>query len=99
MRVVATFHPPSSVVQSIKCRLNPADDLEYLVVAKTNRLEVYSLQAEGLHRECSTEIWGRVVALRALSVDVSAITIGTIYVHASELTHSRRICARHVSQF
>ncbi|KAH9942902.1 CPSF A subunit region-domain-containing protein [Amylocystis lapponica] len=69
MRVVATFHPPSSVVQSVKCRLNPADDLEYLVVAKTTRVEVFSLQPEGLRPECGADIWGRVVSLRAVPAD------------------------------
>ncbi|KZT11975.1 uncharacterized protein LAESUDRAFT_746751 [Laetiporus sulphureus 93-53] len=67
MRVVATFHQPSSVSHSVKCNLTP--DQEHLVVAKSNRLEVFSLQPEGLRRECGLDIWGRVVALRAVPVD------------------------------
>ncbi|KAL6302826.1 mono-functional DNA-alkylating methyl methanesulfonate N-term-domain-containing protein [Sparassis latifolia] len=74
MRVVATFHQPSSVVQSLKCRLTPDDSVEHLVVAKVNRLEVFSLQPEGIRRECVLEIWGRVVALRSVPVEDSGIS-------------------------
>ncbi|CCM01903.1 uncharacterized protein FIBRA_03974 [Fibroporia radiculosa] len=64
MRVVATFHHPSSVVQSLKCNLT--QDQEHLIVAKVNRLEVFSLRSSGLHFECSLEIWGRIVSLKAI---------------------------------
>lgn len=66
MRVVATFHPPSAVEHSIKCNLTNDAEVEHLVVAKSNRLEVYSLQPQGLQRECSLEIWGHIVSLRAI---------------------------------
>ncbi|OSX59780.1 hypothetical protein POSPLADRAFT_1048255 [Postia placenta MAD-698-R-SB12] len=69
MRVVTTFHPPSSVVRSLKCSL--AEEQEHLVVAKANRLEVFSLRPEGLRRECSLEIWGRIVSLAAIPLDDS----------------------------
>ncbi|KAH9841501.1 mono-functional DNA-alkylating methyl methanesulfonate N-term-domain-containing protein [Rhodofomes roseus] len=76
MRVVATFHQPSSVVSSARCSLTA--DQEFLVVGKTNRIEVFSLQADGLRKECSLEIWGRVVAVKALPVgDTSKILVLT----------------------
>ncbi|KAI0917003.1 hypothetical protein AcV5_007593 [Taiwanofungus camphoratus] len=71
MRVVATFHPSSSVVSSVKCNLTANRNLEHLVVAKVNRLEVFSLQAEGLRQECGVDIWGRIIALRAISAEES----------------------------
>ncbi|OCH88473.1 hypothetical protein OBBRIDRAFT_780096 [Obba rivulosa] len=68
MRIVTTFHPPSSVSSSVRCRLT-SSPTEYLVVAKTNRLEVSSLQPEGLRPESTLDIWGRVLSLRAIPVD------------------------------
>ncbi|TFK91964.1 hypothetical protein K466DRAFT_514387 [Polyporus arcularius HHB13444] len=64
MRVVGTFHPSSSVSRSLKCRLTP--DAEYLVVAKTDKLEVHSLHPDGIKRECVVDMWGRVVGLQAI---------------------------------
>ncbi|KAI0754895.1 mono-functional DNA-alkylating methyl methanesulfonate N-term-domain-containing protein [Daedaleopsis nitida] len=66
MRVVGTFHPSSSVTRSLKCCLTTNTTLEHLVVAKTDRLEVYSLLPEGLREECTTDMWGRVVGLQAI---------------------------------
>ncbi|OBZ68977.1 DNA damage-binding protein 1 [Grifola frondosa] len=66
MRVVATFHPPSSVTRSLKCHLTTDPAVEHLVVARINRLEVHSLQPDGLRHECSLEVWGRIVALRSI---------------------------------
>lgn len=68
MKVVSTFHAPSSVAASVKCSLTP--DAEHLVVAKTNRLEVFSLQPEGLKLECTHEFWGRVISVKAFPKDV-----------------------------
>ncbi|KAI1790140.1 mono-functional DNA-alkylating methyl methanesulfonate N-term-domain-containing protein [Ganoderma leucocontextum] len=64
MRVVGTFHPSSSVSRSLKCTLTPDSGLEFLVVAKTDKLEVFSLQPEGLKRECVSDMWGRIVGLQ-----------------------------------
>ncbi|KAI0720554.1 CPSF A subunit region-domain-containing protein [Cerioporus squamosus] len=64
MRVVGTFHPSSSVSRSVKCRLTP--DAEHLVVAKTDKLEVHSLQPDGMKRECIIDMWGRVVGLQVI---------------------------------
>ncbi|CDO76087.1 hypothetical protein BN946_scf184649.g13 [Trametes cinnabarina] len=64
MRVVGTFHPSSSVSRSLKCRLSSDPALEHLVVAKTDRLEVFSLQPSGLKSECTTDMWGRIVGIQ-----------------------------------
>lgn len=66
MRVVATFHPPSGVEHSVKCSLTNDADLEHLVIAKSNRLDVYSVQPNGLKHECDLDIWGHIVSLRAI---------------------------------
>ncbi|PCH40170.1 hypothetical protein WOLCODRAFT_67201 [Wolfiporia cocos MD-104 SS10] len=72
MKVVTTFHPPSSVVRSIKCSLSLGQ--EHLVIAKINKLEVYSLQPADLHHQCSLEIWGRITSLRALPLNQGGIS-------------------------
>jgi len=69
MKVVSTFHPSSSVLSSVKCRLSTRD-LEHLVVAKLNRIDVYSLRAHGLQHECGLEVWGKICSLKALKVSV-----------------------------
>ncbi|EIN12704.1 hypothetical protein PUNSTDRAFT_97523 [Punctularia strigosozonata HHB-11173 SS5] len=68
MKIVSTFHPPSSVIDCVKCKLTSAPDIEHLVVAKPDKLEVFSLQPEGLRLETSTEIWGRILRIRELPV-------------------------------
>lgn len=66
MRVISTFHPPSSVTDAIKCRLTTDSSLIHLAVTKPNRLDIYSVQPSGLRHECGTEIWGRIVTVRAI---------------------------------
>ncbi|KAI0647974.1 CPSF A subunit region-domain-containing protein [Trametes meyenii] len=66
MRVVGTFHPSSSISRSLKCCLTPDPTLEHLVVAKTEKLEVYSLQLDGPKLECTADLWGRIVGLQAV---------------------------------
>lgn len=70
MKVVSTFHPPSSVLHSLKCNLTSNSDVEFLVVAKLDRLDVYLVHQEGLRFNCTLEIWGRIKAVRAIPVDV-----------------------------
>ncbi|KAI0051144.1 hypothetical protein FA95DRAFT_1535299 [Auriscalpium vulgare] len=65
MKIVNTYHPPSSVVASVKCHLTSRSDL-HLVVAKTNALDVYSAQPHGLKLECTTEFRGRASAIKVL---------------------------------
>ncbi|KAF9236524.1 CPSF A subunit region-domain-containing protein [Melanogaster broomeanus] len=68
MKLVATFHPPSSVLDSLKCTL--ADELgsEFLIVAKLNRVDIYSVQPEGLSHEQGIEIWGRIRAVKSVPI-------------------------------
>ena len=70
MRVVGTFHPSSSVSRSLKCTLTPDPSLEFLVVAKTDKLEAFSLQPEGLKRECVLNMWGRIVGVQDVPAKV-----------------------------
>jgi len=70
MKVVSTFHPSSSVISSVKCRLT-TKDLEHLVVAKLNRLDVYSVRPHGLQHECGLDIWGKICSVKALPLSVS----------------------------
>ncbi|KAF9561348.1 hypothetical protein CPC08DRAFT_689138 [Agrocybe pediades] len=65
MKVVSTFHPSSSVVSSLKCTL-ATKDLEHLVVAKLNRIDVYSVNAHGLEHDCGLDIWGKICSVKAL---------------------------------
>lgn len=71
MKVVSTFHSASSVVDSLKFRLADEQASEYLVVARLNRLDIYSLLPEGLRRDQGLDIWGRVRAIRAVPLVVS----------------------------
>ncbi|KAH9002600.1 CPSF A subunit region-domain-containing protein [Lactarius hatsudake] len=66
MRIVSTFHPPSSVTDVVKCRLTSDRSLIHLVVAKSDRLDIYSVQPSGLSYECGAEIWGRIVVVKAI---------------------------------
>ena len=74
MRIVSTFHPPSSVTDAIKCRLTSDHSLIHLVVAKSNRLDIYSVQPSGLSHECGADIWGRIVVVKAIPTTVTAST-------------------------
>ncbi|KAI0283998.1 hypothetical protein BGY98DRAFT_949918 [Russula aff. rugulosa BPL654] len=56
MRVVSTFHPPSSVIDAINCRLTADSSVIHLAVTKPNRVDIYSVQPSGLRHECGTEI-------------------------------------------
>lgn len=69
MKIVTTFHQPSSVLASLKCRLSICD-VEHLIVAKLNRIEVFSLQPTGVRLECSLEISGKVTAVKAIPIPV-----------------------------
>ncbi|GJJ09699.1 hypothetical protein Clacol_003923 [Clathrus columnatus] len=41
-------------------------DVDYLVISKPNKLEVYSLEENGIKLRCTREIWGTVSSLNAL---------------------------------
>ena len=71
MKVVSTFHHPSAVSCSTRCKF-PPDDREYLVVGKTNHLELYSLQPNGLHLESTLDVWGHIVTIRPVEFTVGS---------------------------
>ena len=73
MKVITTYHPSSSVQYSVKATLTADPELEFLVVGKLDKLQVYSIQPEGLKLECTLELWGRVMAITAIPRDVSLI--------------------------
>ncbi|EGN98024.1 hypothetical protein SERLA73DRAFT_109335 [Serpula lacrymans var. lacrymans S7.3] len=66
MKVVNTFHPSSSVLDSLRCHLTGKTDTDYLVVANLNRIHISSVQPDGLRHECRFEVWGRVGAIKAV---------------------------------
>jgi hypothetical protein len=70
MKVLTTFHSPSSVSHSLKCRLISDLNIEHLVVTKVNRIDIYTLQATGLRHECDLEVWGKVLSIKAIPVPV-----------------------------
>lgn len=74
MKVVATYHPSTSVLDSAKCTL-AEDGSECLLVAKLNRVDVYAIRPDGLHHQTGIEIWGRVKAVRPVKTQYWAISV------------------------
>ncbi|KAF2800100.1 hypothetical protein K505DRAFT_370506 [Melanomma pulvis-pyrius CBS 109.77] len=65
MAYIAPIHRPSSIRHALKLNfLDPDDDC--LVVAKSNRLEFYTQNAEGLSLQHSKAIYGKVTMLQKL---------------------------------
>ncbi|KAI6158847.1 CPSF A subunit region-domain-containing protein [Pisolithus thermaeus] len=75
MKVVATYHPSSSVLDSAKCTLAGDDGSEFLLVAKLNRVDVYAIRPDGLHHQTGIEIWGRVSAVRPVQTKYRVISV------------------------
>ena len=73
MKVVSTFFQPSSVVASVKANLISDNELEHLVIAKTDRIEVYELLPDRLNLECTLEVWGRITSLQVLHPNVRIV--------------------------
>ncbi|KIJ59461.1 hypothetical protein HYDPIDRAFT_177805 [Hydnomerulius pinastri MD-312] len=69
MKVIATFHPTSSVQDSVKCTLANEAGSEFLVVAKLNRVDFYAIQPEGLRHEQGIEIWGRIRTIKVVPIE------------------------------
>ncbi|KAJ7714198.1 mono-functional DNA-alkylating methyl methanesulfonate N-term-domain-containing protein [Mycena metata] len=65
MKIVSTFHHPSSVLCSLKCQLT-STGVEHLVVAKLDGIEVYSVEPEGLKHQCRWSVWGNVLAVKSV---------------------------------
>lgn len=76
MKIVTTFHQPSSVISSLKCQLS-SRGLEHLVVAKFHRIDVYALQPDGLEHKCGLEIWGKVLSIKGVPI---AVCLKHVYV-------------------
>ena len=70
MHVISTYLQPTAVTHATTARLT-GGSVQYLVIAKINRVEVFSLEPEGLKQVAAYELWGRVVALDEIVVDVS----------------------------
>ncbi|KAJ4301385.1 hypothetical protein N0V90_003477 [Kalmusia sp. IMI 367209] len=65
MAYITPIHRPSSVRHALKLNFLAADE-DCLVVAKTNRLEFYTQNAEGLSLQHSKAIYGKVTMLQKL---------------------------------
>ncbi|KAF8208666.1 mono-functional DNA-alkylating methyl methanesulfonate N-term-domain-containing protein [Mycena galopus ATCC 62051] len=65
MKIVSTFHQPSSILCSVKCNLT-STSLEHLVVAKLDGLDIYSVQPEGLKHECRWNVWGNILSVKSV---------------------------------
>lgn len=74
MKVVATYHPSTSVLDSAKCTFGE-DGSECLLVAKLNRVDVYAIRPDGLHHQTGIEIWGRVKAIRPVKTQCRTISV------------------------
>jgi DNA damage-binding protein 1 len=70
MKVITTFHSPTSVIASVKCQLSQRN-LEHLVIARWHRLDIYSLLPDGLKHITGIDIWGRVLALKTIPIQGS----------------------------
>ena len=65
MAYVAPIHRPTSVRHALKCYLISSDE-DCLVLAKANRLEIYSQTADGLVLSHSRSLYGKVTMLEKL---------------------------------
>jgi len=70
MHVISTYLSPTAVTHAITAKLIEGS-ARYLVIAKINRVEAFSLEREGLKQVATYELWGRIVALEEIVVDVS----------------------------
>jgi hypothetical protein len=70
MHVISTYLSPTAVTHAITAKLTEGS-ARYLVISKINRVEVFSLEREGLKQVAAYELWGRIVALEEIVVDVS----------------------------
>jgi hypothetical protein len=70
--ISSTFHPPSVVVYSLACTFqNP--DKRYLVVLRSDKLQIYVLEPHGTNLVCEKEIWGLPKGLIQLESSVSNV--------------------------
>ncbi|KAJ6258970.1 hypothetical protein Dda_5865 [Drechslerella dactyloides] len=79
MAYLAPIHPASSIRHAIRCKFIH-DDRDSLIIAKSNRLEIYDLVPEGLEQVTHFAVYGRITALLSLRPQKSSldhIFIGT----------------------
>ena len=62
MKVVSTFFASSSILHSVKCRVDTSG-VEYLAVAHSSNLELFALLAQGAKLQCRLDIWGTISSL------------------------------------
>ncbi|QRW06537.1 DNA damage-binding protein [Ceratobasidium sp. AG-Ba] len=55
--VTSTYNSPSAVVYSLACSFRGSEE-RYLVVCKTDKLEIHALRSHGTELLCEKEIWG-----------------------------------------
>lgn len=84
MHVISTYLPPTAVTHAITAKLS-GSSTRHLVIAKINRVEAFSLELEGLKPVAAYELWGRVVALEEIVVDVSCL-----YMHGCSFSQAFR---------
>ena len=79
MAYIAPIHRPSSVKHATLCRLFDPDE-EHLIVAKTNRLEIYNHNEDGLILIHAKSLYGTITMLQRLQVQdpgLEQLFIGT----------------------
>jgi DNA damage-binding protein 1 len=74
MKVVSTFHAPSSVVSSL--RLQTPDSL-CLVLARPDVIEVYKVTPDGLQLLQKQDVWGRILSVKPIPNQSSAFLVLT----------------------
>ena len=71
MHIISTYLSPTAVTHAITAKLT-VGSARYLVIAKINRVEAFTLEREGLKQSAAYELWGRIVALEEIVVDVNS---------------------------
>ncbi|RVD84441.1 uncharacterized protein DFL_006190 [Arthrobotrys flagrans] len=72
MAYLAPIHRASSIRHAIKCRFIHTDR-ESLIIAKSNRIEIYDLVPEGLEQVAHFAVYGRVTGLLSLRPQQSTL--------------------------
>ncbi|KAH8824837.1 mono-functional DNA-alkylating methyl methanesulfonate N-term-domain-containing protein [Flagelloscypha sp. PMI_526] len=71
MRLVSTFHPPSVVLHSLKCKLDDSEN-EYFVTAGPSHIDVYALSETGLIHHTGLDVWGSIQRIVAVPISDEA---------------------------
>ncbi|KAL0768802.1 hypothetical protein CaCOL14_008110 [Colletotrichum acutatum] len=66
MSYIAPIHRPSSIRQAIRIRLSEEDESESLVVARSNRLEVWRITPTDMYLLGSAAVYGTILLLQRL---------------------------------